>query len=108
MGKTIKELFEEIPEFDQPDAAKIMRENCDKIFDELSTIISTTLNSEEEQTAQTAHNRFFDTFHKEVRLSNEQYEKWQKDKTTDNWDEYEFIFKEAYKHIKGDLTHFIE
>lgn len=109
MNTEIKDLFEEIPEFDDKDAAKILYENSDKIMDELLRISSTTLDSEEESGAQAALTELVHTHNQNIKQwCNESYADWLIDSTDEKWQEYKKHFELGKKLLKNHISSYLD
>ncbi len=107
MDNLIKQLFDEIPEFHQENAPEILAVNCEKIADQLLTVSSTTLDTEEESMYGTANTDLLHTRYKEVEMAVQAYIQWEQDKSEENWDSYKDIYAKAMHHIKINLANFI-
>ncbi|MDQ3050198.1 MAG: hypothetical protein M3Q95_04875 [Bacteroidota bacterium] len=106
MDNLIEQLFNEIPEFDQENAAIILKENCEKIADQLLTVSTTTLDSDEESMYGIANIDLLHTRYKEVDMAFQAYTEWEEDKTDGNRKSYKDIFNLAIHHIKINLANF--
>jgi hypothetical protein len=108
MSNTIKQLFEEIPAFDQDNAAAILNANCEKIADELLTVSTTTLDEDEESLYSIANSDLLHTRDKEVAMAVDAYEEWKQEQNDKNWQSFKDIFNLAIRHVRINIAHWLE
>lgn len=107
MSDTIKQLFDEIPDFDHEDAIILLESNCEKIADQLLSVSTTTLDEEEQQEYEVANEDLMHTREQEVHMAVEAFKEWGQDKSEVNWKSYEKFYNLAIRHLKINLSKWI-